>query len=159
MDYSSISYEEFKHFSKYFNPTDDPLRYILVGHMLIEEHLDAYIKECLPNKKVFKEITDFRFYQKSYLAESLDNKEDSDRLWVAIRKFNEIRNKVAHDLDHPGFNDKVEDFIFFVERNFSDLYSEDSTPLPRLSNAIVNIFALLDFKLQVKRNAIPPHLL
>lgn len=159
MDYSQISFEEFKRFNNYFKPTDDPLRYILVGHMLIEEHLDAYIKECLSNIKVFKEISDFRFYQKSYLAESFDGQEESDWLWVAIRKFNEIRNKVAHKLDHPGFNDKVEEFIKFVEFNFPDFASEDCTSLPRLSAAIAIIFALLDFRLQVKRNAIPSHLL
>jgi hypothetical protein len=159
MDYSHISFEEFKRFSNYFRPTDDPLRYILVGHMLIEEHLDSYIKEFLPNTRVFSQITGFRFYQKSYLAESFDDREESDWLWATIRKFNEIRNKAAHKLDHPGFNDKVEEFIKYVEANFPDLSSENYTSLPRLSAAIAIIFALLDYRLQLKREAISQDLL
>ena len=159
MDYSRISFEEFKRFSDYFGPTDDPLRYILVGHMLIEEHLDSYIKEFLSNTKVFTQISGFRFYQKCYLAESFDDREESDWLWVAIRKFNEVRNNVAHKLDHPSLVDKVEDFVKYVETNFPDLASENYASLPRLSAAIAIIFALLDYRLQIKRKAIPPEFL
>lgn len=101
-------------FKKYFPKTDDITLIVLKGHLLLEEQLNGLVEVMVRSPEVlFQGERLFTFYQKIRLVESLLGKSNtnSDSIWLNIEKINEIRNKLAHKLDIPELEDKIDKFI------------------------------------------------
>lgn len=83
---------------------------ILKAHLLIEEQINAIIYSRLENPSAIKKAR-FDFEQRLYLAKALMPSSTDERFWVAARKLNELRNKIAHVTSYSGLSHKIEDFV------------------------------------------------
>ena len=89
---------------------------ILKGHLLIEELLREMINSKLKVPLSHSKVR-FEFDQCLALGKSLSGDEFQDWVWQAMKKLNKLRNDLAHNLEPKGFNDRVADFITYVESN------------------------------------------
>lgn len=55
------------------------------------------------------------FFQCVYVAEAIYAKKMPNWLWVALTKLNSIRNLLAHNIEPQGVDDKIADFVSYVE--------------------------------------------
>lgn len=89
---------------------------ILKGHLIIEEILQGIIDRKLENPEGFDEAG-LTFYQRVCLASALYKLDPLySFMWSAVKKLNKIRNDLAHQLESKGIQDKINDFVQFVER-------------------------------------------
>ncbi|EJY4342186.1 hypothetical protein OGE23_003711 [Vibrio cholerae] len=86
---------------------------ILKGHLLIEEQVRLVIDSKLPNPKMLKEAR-LTCDQAICLAQSLVPEDTDKNCWDAARKLNNIRNNIAHKVEHKGLTHQVEAFIKMV---------------------------------------------
>ncbi len=104
-------------------PVDgEPSLVVLKAHLLVEEQLWALIyarlgmnEDLLARfKKRFQSSADI-----ALIAEALVSEEDvafheAHWLWKAIEKLNSVRNRLAHDLEPVGVEDKMADLVSCV---------------------------------------------
>ncbi len=102
-------------FADHMPGVDDTIVSILKGHLLIEEQLFGLINVKLRKPVAIKDLR-FSFQQILCIAESLTWYKGSEWAWESIGKLNSIRNGLAHRIDPPKLNEKIEDFLKFVER-------------------------------------------
>jgi hypothetical protein len=77
------------------------------GHLIVEEALDKFLDAALFNPApVWGE--DPEFYFKGKLALSLGYKRDKDQLWSVLWAINQLRNKIAHELDSKKIDEKMQ---------------------------------------------------
>ncbi|EGQ7979811.1 hypothetical protein V4V60_003788 [Vibrio mimicus] len=93
---------------------------ILKGHLLIEEQIRLIIETNLPNYKVLEKAK-LSCDQAICLAQSMLPKDADETCWIAARKLNNIRNKIAHRVEHQGLEHQIEDFIKSVPINWGDV--------------------------------------
>jgi hypothetical protein len=121
---------------------------ILKGHLLIEElvreMIDSKLKVPLSHSKIR-----FEFDQCLVIAKSLSGDKFEDWVWQAMRKLNKLRNDLAHNLEPKGFNDRVTDFISFIESNREVNIGRESTFGP-LQWAIVSLYIKFSVGLRYK---------
>jgi len=101
--------KELERFFKFYKPDDDPLRIILIGHLLIEEMLDAHIKESVKSQKPFEKLLkdkSFTFFHKLHIAHALTGEQYFEPIWKSIRKLMELRNKISHNVEYSGYENK-----------------------------------------------------
>ncbi|MCS0347625.1 hypothetical protein [Vibrio diabolicus] len=80
---------------------------------MIEEQVRLVIDSKLPNPKVLKEAR-LTCDQAICLAQSLVPEDADKNCWNAARKLNNIRNNIAHKVEHKGLTHQVEAFIKMV---------------------------------------------
>ncbi|HKB90085.1 MAG TPA: hypothetical protein VKC60_06165 [Opitutaceae bacterium] len=74
----------------------DPIRVsVLLAHGLIEELIDEFIKELVPNHD-FLDLPKTGFSDKLRWARRLDCEGRDEPFWKFIASFNELRNAAAH---------------------------------------------------------------
>lgn len=119
---------------------------ILKGHLLVEEQLNRLIEARLRNPIELGEAR-LTFYQKLCLAKSFSlNDRESDWVWVAIEKLNRIRNSLAHSLVDGGMEDRIMDFIQFVENSlYAPSQDDQIAEMDILNMAIFNVYHTLSF--------------
>lgn len=103
-------------FVRHLPRTEDKTLVILKGHLLIETLLRENIDRKLVKPKALKEGK-LGFFQCVCIAEAIYAKETPSWLWVALRKLNNIRNLLAHNLEPVGVEDKITDFMTYVEEH------------------------------------------
>ena len=89
---------------------------LLKGHLLIEELLRGYIDRKLPNPSAFKH-DQFLFAKVLMICRALTPPKASSWAFDAAKKLNDVRNKVAHELDSPEVQGELEKFISLVEQH------------------------------------------
>jgi hypothetical protein len=90
-------------------PFGDEAFMVLKAHLLAERHLCAYIESRLSNPAFMKEVESPYCPVSSglgliLLAQALSLRDEvpptcSDILWPALKELNELRNRLAHELD------------------------------------------------------------
>ena len=105
-----------KHLPHYQEPT---ALILLKGHLLIEELLRGYIDRKLPNPAAFKH-DQFLFAKVLMLCRALTPSKVRSWAFDAAKKLNDARNEVAHELDSPEMQSKLESFIGLVEQHAKD---------------------------------------
>lgn len=99
---------------------DEPATLILLkGHLLIEELLRGYIDRKLPNPAAFKH-DQFLFAKVLMLCRSLTHPKEKSWAFDAARKLNEVRNEIAHELESPDLQVRLESFVVLVEQHAND---------------------------------------
>jgi hypothetical protein len=87
---------------------------LLVFHLYIEEILFEICAVHTKNSKSLKDAN-LTFYQLLCLAKSYYPEDPEEWIWIACEKLNSIRNSLAHRLDTTAADDKLLDFLGFVE--------------------------------------------
>jgi hypothetical protein len=84
---------------------------VLKGHLLIEQKIREFISERMLSPEALNDAR-LSSYQAFCLAEALTlpNAEPKS-LWSILRKLNTLRNKLAHNVDPPGIQERVEEII------------------------------------------------
>jgi hypothetical protein len=87
---------------------------ILKGHLLIEEQIAFLIKNRIPKPDALSKAK-LTSLQQICLAEALVEEVSMDGndqwLWHAIKKLNNLRNDIAHNISKSGINDRIADFV------------------------------------------------
>ena len=83
---------------------------ILKAHLLIEEQVNALIDERLKTFSALKKAHLGSFHR-ICLAESFFPSDFQPWLWPALRKLNELRNDIAHQLSPAGIDASVDHII------------------------------------------------
>ncbi|KAB0463656.1 hypothetical protein [Vibrio kanaloae] len=133
----------FDNLTQFFDklPNDgDLMLLVLKGHLLVEQQIRSYVNNHFPNQKalkgVFKETSTVISLGRAYCD---DNCEETMQLWDCFAKLNNIRNHMAHNIDHTGLEHKIEDFLVKSEKFVSFLPNSDSV-FDRMHSAINAIY-------------------
>ncbi|MEZ9019380.1 hypothetical protein AB6E79_20890 [Vibrio lentus] len=105
----------FSNLTEFFDklPRDgDLMLLVLKGHLLVEQQVRSYVNNHFPNqtalKGVFREASTVITLGRAYC----DNQnEEVMQLWDCFAKLNNIRNHMAHNIEHKGLVHKIEDFL------------------------------------------------
>lgn len=106
--------EAIRRFVRHLPRTEDMTLVILKGHLLIEALLREVIARKFAKPESLKEAK-LGFSQCVFIAEAIYAKETPSWLWVALHKLNTIRNHLAHNLEPKGVEDRIADFVDYVE--------------------------------------------
>ena len=122
----------------------DPVLILLKGHLLIEELLRELINIHLADPQAIEEA-ELTFHHCLCLAKAFGAEIRSDYwIWQAIKKLNKLRNQLAHNLEPKGFDDRLENFVSFVEENTTiELPTDLLESVDRVSLAITTVHASL----------------
>ena len=113
MDPTKRQIEAFRRFLKLLPHGKDLELVILKGHLLIEEQIKEIIRQRLLNPEALN-ITRMNCHQAICLAQALLPAGHKEQFWTATKKFNELRNNIAHKLSPEEREAKVDEFIACV---------------------------------------------
>ena len=109
-------FEAFGRFLKLLPHGKDSVLVVLKGHLLIEELLRRVVAERVKKPEALKAAA-FECRHVIALAEALCAKEVEPWMWTTIVKLNELRNKIAHNLELPDLKDRITHIISLVREN------------------------------------------
>ena len=107
-------------FNSLFPDTDDILAIVLRGHLMVEEYLDRLNRHCFHYPEYYDQAN-LQFSKKLLIARAqvLVPHLDPTSFFDGIKKLNELRNNLAHNLDSPKLTDKSTEFLHLVEADYS----------------------------------------
>ena len=121
----------------------DGIEIILKGHLLLESLLEKILKKSAQNPNMISEAN-LSFHKLACIVQAINESKCALWVWKAVFDLNIIRNKLAHNLDFPELDKKIEDFIEFVRENGDGtLKVGDELELSEISMAIVNVHSEL----------------
>jgi|AntRauTorcE11898_2_1112593.scaffolds.fasta_scaffold01229_7 hypothetical protein len=100
----------FKRFLNLFPHGADQTFVILKGHLLIEEQVWQVIEENVKSSTPLKELR-LGCHAEIAFAESLVANDSEEDLWKFLRRLNNIRNKIAHNVKPTGLNESIDSFV------------------------------------------------
>jgi len=105
---------------RHFPDSDDMLAVVLRGHLLVEEFLDRLNRHCLHFPKYYDQAR-LSFRNKLLIARAqvMVPHRDPSHFFEPLSKLNELRNNVAHSLDAPALQARVEAFLSAIEAHYS----------------------------------------
>ncbi|MFQ5658705.1 MAG: hypothetical protein ACE5G5_14275 [Candidatus Methylomirabilales bacterium] len=116
---------------RHLDKTDDPILVILRAHLLIEERLrDILARVCRSPDEL--QMARLSFHQALYLCRAVIGRQD-DPAWDFVSRLNEVRNRIAHDLDPGDFDELLGSVITKLRRDYADRLG---TPLDRFRMAV-----------------------
>ena len=80
---------------------------VLEGHLIMEEALNGFLETSMFNPGEVK-LDRTNFHVKGSFAVSLAASRGKDELWAAFWAINQLRNKVAHNIDSEEIDEKME---------------------------------------------------
>jgi hypothetical protein len=105
--------------------SDDLTLLVLKGHLLVEEGLDALLRVLLKNPEALAPANLNLFSRLCIVRALFGNTEMID----AAIALNNLRNKLAHHLEHPQVERLTNDFISRFEKRFSAKINDPSDAL------------------------------
>lgn len=84
---------------------------ILKAHLLVEEQINAILRERLPNPDVLLREERFESVYRICLAQSFFPPGHLPWVWHAVVQMNKLRNRVAHSIDPKGRENIMEDIV------------------------------------------------
>ena len=102
--------------------TTDLTLITLKGHLLVEELLDAIIASHCKDESVLHGV-EIGFFVKVKLAAALTGKEGPSFAWTMSEKLNSLRNALAHKLEHPLGQKRLESFLKLFRNKKQDICS------------------------------------
>jgi len=101
------------------------------------------------------------FYYKIYVAHALTDKRFKylEPVWEAVEKFNELRNRISHQVQYPGYDDKVNEIIEILKNGFPEAFEEMESY--GVNNSLAMVISLMYSNIRhiwkMKRVIDPPH--
>lgn len=108
--------EAFRRFYGLLPQSDDASLVILKLHLLVEEQVRAFVDERLRNPDMLK-VARLDCHQVICLAESLSEEGIVHDYWEIARKLNELRNKIAHNLESSGVVERMRNINSMLNRD------------------------------------------
>ncbi|MDR3516020.1 MAG: hypothetical protein P4M00_09400 [Azospirillaceae bacterium] len=108
------SKESEDHFRQHFPKSSDLTLIVLKGHLLIEEAVNSFISNLMPNPDALK-ATRLDCFQRIRLLRALLPMRDFYGDLDAVEKLNTLRNKFAHNLNPAQIEDQIEIFVRLFE--------------------------------------------
>ena len=115
-DVTDKELEAFGRFLKLLPHGKDSVLIVLKSHLLIEELLRRVIAERVKRPEAIQSVS-FECAHVLALAEALCANEIEPWVWTTLGKINELRNKIAHHLEPPGLEKRMENIVFLVKKN------------------------------------------
>lgn len=111
--------EAFERFLELFPHGKGPDLVILKGHLLVEELLRRVVAERVQKPEALRADKAARFECRQIiaLAEALCAPDTEPWIWTAVVKLNELRNKIAHNLEPSGLKDRMEHITSVVREH------------------------------------------
>ncbi|MES2983122.1 MAG: hypothetical protein V4727_12485 [Verrucomicrobiota bacterium] len=109
-------------FERHFSSSDDLLAIVLRGHLLIEGFIDNLNRHCFHFPEFYDEAN--LTFQKKLLIAQAQILEPGPSIFPAIRILNELRNNLAHNLESPKKEPKINAFLELVESRYSQEFIE-----------------------------------
>ncbi len=113
----------FKEFLTEMQKLKDEHLHILRGHLLIEEKLRELITVKVKKPEALSDAR-LSFNQILCIAVSFYWKKNSDWLWGSIRKLNNIRNNLSHQLTLKKYEDNIKSFLDIFKNDEFVLFIE-----------------------------------
>lgn len=129
---------------------DPILLNILKAHLVCESLIEEYVRYRLNRPKYLPKLT---FYEKLGIAQTLSESDELDSVWESIKKLNNLRNDLAHQFTPKKFDQKLDDFLSFVEAKFS-ISSEKVNLNEKVSLAtatLLNVFAPIALNKEIQK--------
>jgi hypothetical protein len=125
--------------------TEDPLLVVLKGHLLIEAELVDICARRLKNPQALeKDRLQFNT-RLNLVCALLEPDRLPESVVVALRDLNQLRNSLAHKLEPPDFDNKLEQFFRRFDE-FEDLrisLGQERTIVSRLNGCIAFLCGIL----------------
>lgn len=86
---------------------------VLKIHLLVEEQVRAYVEERVSESAALKKA-DLTCHQAISVAEALCTEDIHPNVWEAARKLNELRNRIAHNLEPAGVLERMSNFCTLI---------------------------------------------
>lgn len=121
---------------------------ILKGQLLIEEIMTKILEKTVVNTQPLKEAN-LTFHKSACLVQAIHDEKCKNWVWLATFQLNNIRNKLAHNLEYPNIDERIEEFTEFVRENgdgtmeFGDELGFEEVPMA-IVNLHSNLWRLLD---------------
>jgi hypothetical protein len=103
---------------------------ILKGHLLMEELINEFLGEVLPNPDAV-DLAKLNFATRLHLLEALLPKGSFSDIFDAAEKLNTLRNKLAHHLEHPQIENFTENFLRTFESPDVPICEFEKEPIER----------------------------
>ena len=132
-----VEMEDFEvRFRRYMPRSNDLTLVILKGHLLMKESVNTLLEELLPNPRALEPANPKLFLRICLLRALLPSGYFAGVLEAAT-KLNELRNKLAHHLEHPQLERIANEFLCALEvrGELGDSSSDDPVG-PRLKRCI-----------------------
>jgi hypothetical protein len=100
----------FERFLSLFPHGEDLTLIVLRGHLLLEEQVRLIGRERAPHSKYLEEAT-LTMHQAILVARAHVGDLETDAFWDALLKLNELRNRMAHQIEPKGVRDRVHHII------------------------------------------------
>ncbi|MBZ9674507.1 hypothetical protein [Mesorhizobium sp. ES1-1] len=116
---------------------DDPLLMLLKGHLIVERLLHDILAESVTNTRNDENLGFFRTMSRVralYPIIGNTSPSDSDRFWASIEALNQLRNRMAHRLDHGDIGSLLNQLLILDDPSVTSL--SDKAFLPPLSRTI-----------------------
>lgn len=128
--------ESVDRFTEIMNSPDPFVARVIHGHLLVEEqlnrildkHFDKHFDKNFKKKENFS-ADDLTCYRKIKLAKALHFEEKDDKNWMLIEKINELRNVVAHNVQSPKLESKMDAIEVLVCANGIDRFLKENHPV------------------------------
>ena len=92
---------------------------ILKAHLLIEEQIRQIVDERLKTPAALRDAR-LTFHQAFCLAQAFFPADHDAPLWSALKKFNKIRNDIAHTIEPNQLQNRIEEFVISFPTGFAD---------------------------------------
>ncbi len=107
----SSQLDELNFFIEKMPKDNDLLKIVITGHLLVEKQVKVIFHSNFLNETPLKSCR-LETSQIISLSEAMyESTEESSTLWKCIKKLNNIRNDLAHNLEFVGIEHKISDFI------------------------------------------------
>jgi hypothetical protein len=146
--------EDFDRFWKHMPwQSKDETAIVLKGHLLAEDLLRSYCEEKLPRPHFILESR-LQFTTVMNLTRSLSDADGETWTWTALERLNDLRNRLAHNLEPREYVTKRESFVSLVRRshqatNIDDLFEHHNAPYEQVGAAIFFMFSSLSIYLRI----------
>ena len=125
--------------------SDDVTIIALKGHLLIEELLDEIIWAHCKSPESLRDV-EIRFPAKVKLVLALTGRHELSKIWGLCERLNSLRNSLAHKLEHPSAQKRLNAFFDGFGSDF------DWRPTKRDANDLWSGIAFLIGAIQGVRN-------
>jgi len=124
---------------------------VLKGHLLLEDLMREFCSSKMENPKPLEEAR-LGFSQIAALTHSLLKHPMQQWVWAGVKKVNNLRNMLAHNLEPNNYERKRNELITFIceQDDNNELLEKFTNTSQRLATSILVIHTVMSIRLRFK---------